>query len=92
MALINTSPDSSDCENNFRMALAEELGAQKTYRELRNQIYYKDGFPPNVKEELLRRLDEIIKDEEQHSGSLLFCLNLLNPEFTKNMHNGSTGS
>jgi len=89
MALIDTAPNSYDCDNNLRMAVAEELSAQKSYRELREKVYAKDDFPAGVKEEVLRRLNEIIKDEEHHVGSLLFCLNLINPELAQNMADGA---
>jgi bacterioferritin (cytochrome b1) len=89
MALVDTAPKSSDCENNLRMACADELSAQVSYREIRTQIQHRDNIPSDVKEEILRRLNEIIKDEEEHTGSLLFCLNLLNSEFAKNMNNGA---
>lgn len=92
MALIDTAPTSTDIENNLRMLIAEELAAQKSYREFRTQIYHREGFPAGTKEDLLRRIDEIIRDEEQHVGSLLFCLNLLNPETSKNMANGANGA
>jgi rubrerythrin len=90
MALIDTAL-SYDCDNNLRMAIVEELGATKSYRELREKIYIADSFPAGVKEELLRRLNEIIKDEENHIGSLLFCLNLINPDASKNMNDGANG-
>ena len=91
MALVETAPHSTDLENNLRMACADELSAQTLYRDLRNQVYNRD-LPDHIKSDLIRRLDEIIKDEEQHTGSLLFCLNLLNPETTKNMDAGAKGA
>lgn len=91
MALIDTAP-TSDFENNLRMLIAEEFSAQKAYRELRKQIYHREDFPSGVKEDLLKRISEIIKDEEQHAGNLLFCLNLLDPETAKNMANGANGA
>ena len=92
MALIETNPISYDCENNLRMACASELDAQKTYRELRNQVYHKEDFPAGVKEDIIRRLNEIIKDEEEHLGSLLACLNMMNPEAMQNIDNGAKGA
>jgi rubrerythrin len=91
MALVETSPHSFDCENNIRMACADELAAQNNYRDLRKQIYSNDIIAPYIKEDILRRLDEIIKEEEQHFGSLLFCLNLLDPVSMQNIDNGSKG-
>jgi rubrerythrin len=92
MALIDTAPVTSDLENRFRMACADELGAQTLYRELRNTVYHREEIPSHIKEDLIRRLDEIIKDEEEHTGSLLFCLNLLNPDIARNMDNGAKGA
>ena len=92
MALIETAPITSDIENRLRMACADELGAQTLYRELRNNIYHRDELPSHVKEDLIRRLDEIIKDEEEHFGSLLFCLNILNPDTMKNIDAGAKGA
>ena len=92
MALIETAPKTSDIENKLRMACADELGAQTLYRELRNNIYHRDELPSHVKEDLIRRLDEIIKDEEEHFGSLLFCLNILNPDTMKNIDAGAKGA
>lgn len=92
MALIDTAPVTSDIENRFRMACADELAAQTLYRELRNSVYHRDDIPSHIKEDLIRRLDEIIKDEEEHTGSLLFCLNLLNPDIARNMDNGAKGA
>lgn len=92
MALIDTAPVTSDIENRFRMACADELAAQTLYRELRNNVYHRDEIPSHIKEDLIRRLDEIIKDEEEHTGSLLFCLNLLNPDIARNMDNGAKGA
>lgn len=92
MALIDTAPVTSDIENRFRMACADELAAQTLYRELRNNVYHREEIPSHVKEDLIRRLDEIIKDEEEHLGSLLFCLNYLNPDATRNMDNGAKGA
>ena len=92
MALIDTAPVTSDIENRFRMACADELAAQTLYRELRNNVYHREEIPSHVKEDLIRRLDEIIKDEEEHLGSLLFCLNYLNLDATRNMDNGAKGA
>ena len=92
MALIDTAPVTSDLENRFRMACADELAAQTLYRDLRNNVYHRDDFPSHIKEDIIRRLDEIIKDEEEHTGSLLFCLNLLNPDIARNMDNGAKGA
>jgi hypothetical protein len=92
MALVDTSVKHYKCEDNFRLLMADELAAQVNYRELRESIYHKDDLPSDIKSELIRRLDEIIKDEEQHLGSLLFCLNLLNPTAMENVHNGSNGA
>ena len=91
MALVDTAPKSSDIENNLRMACADELSAQNLYRDLKNQVFNRE-LPMNVKDDILRRLNEIIKDEEEHFGSLLFCINLLNPETTTNMNNGAVGA
>ena len=92
MALVETAPHSLDCENNFRMACASELDAINLYKDLRDQVYHRDEFPAGVKEDLIRRLDEIIKDEEQHFGSLLFCLNSLNPGAMQNVDSGAKGA
>ena len=92
MALIDTAPVTSDLENRFRMACADELAAQTLYRELRNTVYHREEIPSHIKEDLIRRLDEIIKDEEEHTGSLLFCLNLLNQDIARNMDNGAKGA
>ena len=92
MALIETAPITSDIENRFRMACADELAAQTLYRELRNNIYHREELPSHVKEDIIRRLDEIIKDEEEHFGSLLFCLNILNPDTMKNIDAGAKGA
>lgn len=89
MALIETAPNSPDIENNIRMACADELAAQALYRDLKEQV--RNSSSPD-KEDIIKRLDEIIKDEEEHFGSLLFCLNLLNPEAMKNVNNGSKGA
>ena len=88
MALIETSPISKDCENNLRMACADEFAAINLYRELKEQFLNSSVLD---KEDIIKRLDEIIKDEEQHFGSLLFCLNLLNPESMQNINKGSKG-
>ena len=92
MALIETSPKSPDIENNIRMACADELSAQVTYRDLKSQIQSREDISAPVKDDLIQRLDEIIKDEEEHFGSLLFCLNLLNPKAMQNVNNGSKGA
>lgn len=92
MALIDTAPINSDLENRLRLACADELSAQTLYRDLRNNVYHRDEIPSHIKEDLIRRLDEIIKDEEEHTGSLLFCLNLLNPDIARNMDNGAKGA
>lgn len=92
MALIDTAPINSDLENRLRLACADELSAQTLYRDLRNTVYHRDDLPSHVKEDLIRRLHEIIKDEEEHTGSLLFCLNLLNPDIARNMDNGAKGA
>lgn len=92
MAFIDTAPINSDLENRLRLACADELSAQTLYRDLRNNVYYKEDILPYIKEDIIRRLDEIIKDEEEHTGSLLFCLNLLNPNIAKNMDNGAKGA
>lgn len=92
MALVETASHSPVCENNFRMACADELAAINNYRDLRNQVYHREDFPAGIKEDLLRRLDEIIKDEENHLGSLLFCLNVLDPVFMQNVDSGAKGA
>jgi rubrerythrin len=92
MALIETAPQSSDCENNFRMACAAELEAINSYRDLRKQVYIREDFPVGIKEDLIRRLDEIIQDEENHFGSLLFCLNLINPTSMQHVDDGAKGA
>ena len=92
MAMIETAPVTSDIENRLRMACADELGAQTLYRDLRNNIYHREEIPSHVKEDILRRLDEIIKDEEEHFGSLLFCLSTINPESMKNFDAGAKGA
>ena len=92
MALIDTAPATSDIENRFRMACADELAASTLYRELRESVYYRDELPSHIKEDLIRRLNEIIKDEEEHLGNLLYCINLLNPDAAKNMQSGATGA
>lgn len=91
MALVDTAPKSYDCENNLRLACADELSAQSAYRELRQQIQHKEEIPSHIKEDILRRLNEIIKDEEQHLGSLLACINLLNPDTMLNVDAGAKG-
>ena len=89
MALVETAPKSSSIENNIRLACASELDAQAAYRDLRTQVESSD-LPD--RDDIVKRLDEIIKDEEQHFGSLLFCLNLLNPDCMKNVNSGSKGA
>lgn len=92
MSLIETAPISSSCENNLRMACAAELEAINSYRDLRDQVYRRENFPAGTKEDILRRLDEIIKDEENHFGSLLFCLNLIDPDSMQNVDSGAKGA
>ena len=89
--LVDTATTGYDCDNNFRKAVIEEIAATTSYRELRQRVYEKTDFPEGVKEDILRRLNEIIKDEENHIGSLLFCLNLINPELAQNMSDGANG-
>lgn len=91
MALVETAPKSKDCENNLRMACADELAAQTLYRDLKEQVK-NSSLPFEAKEEIVARLAEIIKDEEEHLGSLLYCLNLLNPETMGNVNAGSKGA
>jgi len=91
MALVETAPRSTDYENNFRMACADELAAQTLYRDLRTQIQGRENISSHIKEDILRRLNEIIKDEEEHLGSLLYCINLLNPDSMMNMDKGAKG-
>ena len=92
MALIDTAPVTSDLENRLRMACADELAAQTLYRDLKNNVHHREDIPSHVKDDIIRRLNEIIKDEEEHTGSLLFCLNLLNPDIARNMDNGAKGA
>ena len=90
MALIDTAPV-YDCENNLRMACADELNAQKQYREIK-RMFQEREYPEHIKNDILRRLDEIIKDEDQHLGSLMYCLNLLNPSAMQEIDNGAKGA
>lgn len=92
MALIETAPNSPNIENNIRMACADELAAQSLYRDLKSQVQSREDLPPADREAIIKRLDEIIKDEEEHFGSLLFCINLLNPKSMINVNNGSKGA
>ena len=92
MALVETAPHSEHCENNIRMACADEFAAINLYKDLKEQIKQDGNVSADITEEILARLDEIIKDEENHFGSLLYCLNLLNPESIKNIDAGSKGA
>jgi rubrerythrin len=80
---------STDLIDEIKIACMEELQAQATYKKLREHILQADE--PFVKEELLKRIDEIIADEEQHLGSLLYCLNLVDSNIMKNIDKGIKG-
>jgi len=89
----------------FKLAMMEELSASNTYAELLhkvdNELRYMcndENCPADIKaqmiqlkNELERRVKEILKDEEQHFGSLLYCLNKLAPEIADNMNAGVQG-
>lgn len=92
MALIETAPNSESCENNLRMACADEFAAINLYKDLKAKLQTDGNISADKTEEIIKRLDEIIKDEENHFGSLLYCINLLNPESMKNIDAGSKGA
>lgn len=90
MALVETASKDTSIENQFRMACADELAAQGLYKDLKRRCEFSD-IPDHIKDDILRRLQEIIKDEEQHFGSLLYCLTLLDPDFATNSEAGVHG-
>lgn len=92
MALIDTNPKCNDLDNKLRLACADELGAQTLYREMLKFVESKQDISFEVKEQIVERLKEVIKDEEEHVGILLYCINLVNPETTENMNNGVKGA
>lgn len=69
MALVDTNPETNDLDNKLRLACADELGAQALYREMLKFVESKQDLTVDVKEQLIERLKEVIKDEEEHVGS-----------------------
>lgn len=79
----------TDLIDEIKIACIEELQAQATYKKIKEHIL--QHYDILVKEELLKRINEIIIDEEQHLGSLLYCLNLVDPNIMKNIDKGIKG-
>lgn len=72
----------------LRGAAADECSAQNLYSEIIE--YLNNGNVPN-KELLISRLTEIMHDEENHLGSLLWMVGELDRSIAANMQEGAKG-
>jgi rubrerythrin len=96
MAHVNTEqkPDVRPMRNvseivrALRGAAADELSAANLYSSIIDDL---KAAGHEESGGLITRIKEIMEDEEQHLGSLLFCVGELDSSIAKNMEAGASG-